>query len=47
MRGEIARNKSRKKDKGTYVVIRRYKLAGLSRHSGSHWCSHVFLSKKW
>ena len=34
------------KDKGTYVVVRRYKLDNLFRGSGSQWCSHAILSRK-
>ena len=47
LRGETARNKRREKDKGTYVVVRRYKLANIFRGGGSHWCSHAILSRKW
>ena len=47
LRGETATNKRRKKDKGTYFVVRRYKLANLLRGGESHWCSHAILSRKW
>ena len=47
LRDETARNKRRKKDKGTYVVVRRYKLASPFWESRRHWCSHAILSGKW
>ena len=43
--GKTARNKRRKKDKGTYVMFRRYKLENLSGGSGSHRCSRAILSR--
>ena len=44
LRDETARNKRRNKDKGTYVVVRHYKLVTPFGGSGSHRCSHAILS---
>lgn len=46
LRDETARNKKRNEDKGTYVVVRHYKLVSLFGGSGSHRCSCAILSRR-
>lgn len=36
-------NKGKKQDKGTYVVVRLYRLASVLGATRSRWCCHAFL----